>query len=108
MAEILVGLLQRDPNSYLYLDPSWKPAPPIATTTGKFDIRRPAEIRRCCLIARATRREGLGSVGRPHCGSGLILAPHCRELLRPERGPVRQTPTSPAPNAGQTSAIEHS
>jgi hypothetical protein len=36
MAETLVGLLQRDPNSYLYLDPSWKPAPPIAPTTGKF------------------------------------------------------------------------
>jgi hypothetical protein len=36
MAETLVGLLQRDPNSYLYLDPSWKPGPPIAPTTGKF------------------------------------------------------------------------
>jgi hypothetical protein len=37
MAEVLVGLLQRDPNSYLYLDPSWKPTPPIANpTTGKF------------------------------------------------------------------------
>jgi hypothetical protein len=36
MAETLVGLLQRDPNSYLYLDPSWKPAPPIAQETGKF------------------------------------------------------------------------
>jgi hypothetical protein len=36
MAETLVGLLQRDPNSYLYLDPSWKPTAPIATTTGKF------------------------------------------------------------------------
>ena len=37
MAEVLVGLLQRDPNSYLYLDPAWKPAPPIANpTTGKF------------------------------------------------------------------------
>jgi hypothetical protein len=36
MAEVLVGLLQRDPNSYLYLDPSWKPAPPIAPTTGQF------------------------------------------------------------------------
>jgi Animal haem peroxidase len=36
MAEVLVGLLQRDPNSYLYLDPAWKPAPPIAPTTGKF------------------------------------------------------------------------
>jgi hypothetical protein len=36
MAETLVGLLQRDPNSYLYLDPSWKPTAPIAPTTGKF------------------------------------------------------------------------
>jgi hypothetical protein len=36
MAEVLVGLLQRDPNSYLYLDPSSKPAPPIAPTTGQF------------------------------------------------------------------------
>ena len=31
MAEVLVGLLQRDPNSYLYLDPAWKPASPIAS-----------------------------------------------------------------------------
>jgi hypothetical protein len=36
MAETLVGLLQRDPNSYLYLDAAWKPAPPIAPTTGQF------------------------------------------------------------------------
>ncbi len=36
MAEVLVGLLQRDPNSYLYLDAAWKPAPPIAPTTGSF------------------------------------------------------------------------
>jgi hypothetical protein len=36
MAETLVGLLQRDPNSYLYLDSSWKPAPPIAPTKGEF------------------------------------------------------------------------
>ena len=36
MAEVLVGLLQRDPNSYLYLDPAWKPAAPIASQTGKF------------------------------------------------------------------------
>jgi hypothetical protein len=35
--------LQRDPNSYLYLDPSWKPAPPLAPTPGQFgfvDLRR--------------------------------------------------------------------
>ena len=36
MAEVLVGLLQRDPNSYLYLDPAWKPSSPIASTTGEF------------------------------------------------------------------------
>jgi hypothetical protein len=36
MAEVLVGLLQRDPNSYLYLDAAWKPAPPIAPATGTF------------------------------------------------------------------------
>jgi hypothetical protein len=36
IAEVLVGLLQRDPNSYLYLDAAWKPAPPIAPTTGQF------------------------------------------------------------------------
>ena len=36
VAEVLVGLLQRDPNSYLYLDPAWKPAPPIAPFTGQF------------------------------------------------------------------------
>jgi len=36
MAEVLVGLLQRDPNSYLYLDAAWKPAPPIASAPGQF------------------------------------------------------------------------
>jgi hypothetical protein len=36
VAEVLVGLLQRDPNSYLYLDPAWKPSPPIAASTGEF------------------------------------------------------------------------
>jgi len=36
VAEVLVGLLQRDPNSYLYLDPAWKPGPPIAPTPGQF------------------------------------------------------------------------
>jgi len=35
MAEVLVGLLQRDPNSYLYLDPSWKPSLPAAKA-GEF------------------------------------------------------------------------
>jgi hypothetical protein len=38
VAEVLVGLLQRDPNSYLYLDPAWKPAPPLASTTGQFSF----------------------------------------------------------------------
>jgi len=36
VAEVLVGLLQRDPNSYLYLDPAWKPMRPIAPATGQF------------------------------------------------------------------------
>jgi len=36
VAEVLVGLLQRDPNSYLYLDAAWKPAPPIAPALGQF------------------------------------------------------------------------
>ena len=36
MAEVLVGLLQRDPNSYLYLDAAWKPVPPIAPAAGQF------------------------------------------------------------------------
>ncbi len=38
MAEVLVGLLQKDPNSYLYLQPSWKPAPPIAPASGQFTM----------------------------------------------------------------------
>jgi hypothetical protein len=36
VAEVLVGLLQRDPNSYLYLDAAWKPAPPLAPASGQF------------------------------------------------------------------------
>jgi hypothetical protein len=27
---------QRDPNSYLYLNSAWKPAPSIAPATGQF------------------------------------------------------------------------
>ena len=38
VAEVLVGLLQRDPNSYLYLDPKWKPTTPIAPKTGQFTM----------------------------------------------------------------------
>ena len=38
VAEVLIGLLQRDPNSYLYLDAAWKPAPPIAPATGQFSF----------------------------------------------------------------------
>jgi len=36
VAEVLVGLLQKDPNSYLYLQPNWKPQLPIARENGKF------------------------------------------------------------------------
>jgi hypothetical protein len=38
VAEVLVGLLQKDPNSYLYLNSSWKPAPPVATVRGQFTM----------------------------------------------------------------------
>jgi Animal haem peroxidase len=38
VAEVLVGLLQKDPNSYLYLSAAWKPAPPIAPERGKFTM----------------------------------------------------------------------
>jgi hypothetical protein len=37
VAEVLVGLLQRDQNSYLYLQPSWRPTLPSATP-GTFTI----------------------------------------------------------------------
>jgi hypothetical protein len=36
MAEVLVGLLRRDPTSYLAVRETWKPAPPIAPTLGQF------------------------------------------------------------------------
>jgi hypothetical protein len=38
IAEVLVGLLQKDPNSYLYLQPGWKPTTPIAPKTGQFTM----------------------------------------------------------------------
>ena len=38
VAEVLVGLLQRDPNAYLYLNAAWKPAPPIAPAAGQFTL----------------------------------------------------------------------
>ena len=38
VAEVLVGLLQKDPNSYLYLNAGWKPAPPIAPASGQFTM----------------------------------------------------------------------
>ena len=38
VAEVLVGLLQKDLNSYLYLQPTWKPTKPIAPERGKFTM----------------------------------------------------------------------
>jgi Animal haem peroxidase/TAT (twin-arginine translocation) pathway signal sequence len=38
VAEVLVGLLQKDPNSYLYLNPSWKPASPVTPVRGRFTM----------------------------------------------------------------------
>jgi hypothetical protein len=38
VAEVLVGLLQKDLNSYLYLQPTWKPTTPIAPARGQFTM----------------------------------------------------------------------
>ncbi len=38
VAEVLVGLLQRDQNSYLYAGPPFTPAPPIAPAVGQFTL----------------------------------------------------------------------
>jgi hypothetical protein len=38
VAEVLVGLLQKDVNSYLYLEPAWKPMPPVAPARGQFTM----------------------------------------------------------------------
>ena len=38
VAEVLVGLLQKDLNSYLYLQPTWKPTTPIAPSRGQFTM----------------------------------------------------------------------
>lgn len=38
VAEVLIGLLQKDLNSYLYLNAAWKPAPPIAPARGQFTM----------------------------------------------------------------------
>jgi hypothetical protein len=38
VAEVLVGLLSKDPNSYLSLNPGWKPAPPVTTVRGQFTM----------------------------------------------------------------------
>jgi hypothetical protein len=43
-AEVLVGLWQGDLNSYPYLDPGWKPAPPIAQVTGQFTFLDPLKF----------------------------------------------------------------
>jgi len=38
VAEVLVGLLQRDLNSYLYLQPTWKPGPPVTPVRGRCNM----------------------------------------------------------------------
>jgi hypothetical protein len=39
VAEVLVGLLQRDPTSYLRQDPSFRPVPPMAAADGRFAMQ---------------------------------------------------------------------
>jgi hypothetical protein len=36
VAEVLVGLLKRDPTSYLRQDPRFHPAPPMSAADGRF------------------------------------------------------------------------
>ena len=38
VAEVLVGLLSKDPNSYLALNPGWKPGPPVTPVRGQFKM----------------------------------------------------------------------
>jgi hypothetical protein len=38
VAEVLVGLLQKDVNSYLYLQPTWKPSSPVTPVRGRFTM----------------------------------------------------------------------
>ena len=38
VAEVLVGLLLADRNSYLNLDPHWAPEPPIARARGELSM----------------------------------------------------------------------
>ena len=38
VAEVLVGLLVENRNSFFRLEPNWKPVPPIAATAGEFRI----------------------------------------------------------------------
>jgi hypothetical protein len=38
VAEVLVGLLAENRDSFFRLDPNWKPAPPIAPQQGEFRL----------------------------------------------------------------------
>ena len=38
VAEVLVGLLQKDINSYLFLQPTWKPSSPVTPVRGRFTM----------------------------------------------------------------------
>jgi hypothetical protein len=36
VAEVLLGILGADPDSYINADPTFQPAPPIAPSVGEF------------------------------------------------------------------------
>ena len=65
VAEVLVGLLQRDPNCYLYLDPSWKPAPPLAPVTGQFGF---VDLLRYAGAAESNAQEPTAQLRSGHAG----------------------------------------
>ena len=100
VAEVLVGLLQRDPNSYLYLNAAWKPAPPVAPAAGQFGF------------VDLLRYAGLPSDASPHaCGlTAVSLAPSGRrkrclaDRLGTTPGQRRATSVSSASPGSTTSA----
>ena len=59
VAEVLVGLLQKDPNSYLYLHPSWKPELPIAPG-GQIHHGRSPQVRGGLVLTNEELEHGKG------------------------------------------------
>ena len=96
VAEVLVGLLQRDPNSYLYLNAAWKPTPPIAPDDGPVRVRRPLEVRGSCVARRGRLDQRAGADRRSPWGWYSLRDATAGAHLR--RGP---RPGPPRPGRGE-------